>query len=220
MKSFFTFLILVFLLNGCTYNQIEIEKMEKLDKILLQNKIINEKLEDISQRLSFMEEKLEPKTVIKEKTKVVVVNKAITEDEKLIVGSNEYVYIPSIDTKFDARIDTGATTTSLHATDIKEFERDGKKWVKFKLQKSNTFIEKSLPVERIISIKRHGAQNQERYVVKLRVKLGDWSELIDVSLTDRSKFEYPMLIGRNFLNGYLVVDVSKKYLIKTEKDEK
>lgn len=56
-----------------------------------------------------------------------------TPDGMLILGSEEWVYVPEIDQTFKARVDTGATTSSISATDIVPFERDGKDWVKFKI---------------------------------------------------------------------------------------
>jgi len=45
----------------------------------------------------------------------------------------------------------------------------------------------------------------------MRINVAKSSQLIDVTLTDRSKFSYPVLIGKNFLTGLILVDVSKKY---------
>ncbi|RXK12163.1 ATP-dependent Zn protease [Halarcobacter mediterraneus] len=198
------------------------EKKLHLQKIEATNEKVEEVKKNITlleKRIELVEKELNPKVVVKEKIKTVFVEKPVTKDKKTIVGIYEKVYIPSIEQVYEAKIDTGATTTSIHALDIKEFERDGKKWVKFKFQnEKKELIEKSLPVERVVSIKRHGVEkNQRRYVVKMRINLGDYSEVIDVSLTDRSKFNYPILIGRNFLNGYIVVDVSKKYITKPTK---
>ncbi|MEF1299096.1 RimK/LysX family protein, partial [Vibrio parahaemolyticus] len=56
-----------------------------------------------------------------------------TPDGMLILGSEEWVYVPAIDQTFKARVDTGATTSSISATEIVPFERDGKDWVQFKI---------------------------------------------------------------------------------------
>ena len=65
-----------------------------------------------------------------------------------------------------------------------------------------------------ILIKRHGEESQRRYVVKMRVVLGNVSQLISVNLNDRDSYQYPVLIGRNFLRDYFIVDVAKKYQLK------
>lgn len=166
------------------------------------------KLEEPKEKIIIKE-----KIVYKEKKVPVYITKEPKQkDSKIILGNYEYVYIPSENLKLKAKIDTGATTTSLHAINIKAFERDGKKWVKFTLEnEKGELINKALPISRIVYIKRHGAKNQKRYVVQMRINVANSSQLVDVTLTDRSKFSYPVLIGKNFLTGMVLVDVSKKF---------
>jgi hypothetical protein len=45
------------------------------------------------------------------------------------------------------------------------------------------------------------------------VTLGETRSRIDVNLTDRTNFEYPVLIGRNFLTDSLIVDVSRHHTL-------
>jgi len=40
--------------------------------------------------------------------------------------------------------------------------------------------------------------------------------LILVTLTDRSRFDYPVLIGRNFLRGEYIVDVEYSHTVTVE----
>ncbi|MDX2501816.1 MAG: RimK/LysX family protein, partial [Deltaproteobacteria bacterium] len=47
-------------------------------------------------------------------------------------------------------------------------------------------------------------------VVKLKAVMGKVELLREFSLTDRSNFTYPVLIGRNFLQGEFIVDVTRK----------
>lgn len=148
------------------------------------------------------------KEIIKPKKQQEVLKK----DNKIIIGEIEYAYIPSANIRLKARIDTGATTTSINALNIKKVMRDGKAWVKFDLVDENKKRHpKSFPLYETISIKRHGTDDQKRYVIKMRINIAHSSQLIRVSLTDRSKFTFPVLLGRNFLNGVALVDVSKKF---------
>lgn len=152
-------------------------------------------------------------TSMKSNQKVRQVDSASQYDDMYVFGEAENVTVVSQDFTYKARLDTGATTTSIHAVDISRFTRDGEKWVKFSLldpkTKEKKQIERSL--SRIVSIKRHGTEDQKRPVVKLKLKMGPLEKVCEVSLTDRSKFEYPVLIGRNFLSGSAVVDVSHIY---------
>lgn len=55
-----------------------------------------------------------------------------------IIGEVEPIYFLPMKSPFAARIDTGATTSSLDCQDVEYFERDGEKWVAFKLKNRKT----------------------------------------------------------------------------------
>ncbi len=138
--------------------------------------------------------------------------------EKLVIGEAEHIGIPALDAVFKARIDTGATTTSIYAVDIQEFERDTKPWVRFVVknaeQKKDYPLE--MPVASVAMIKKRGVEGETRRpAVKLVLVMGDATRQVNVNLADRTGFEYPLLIGRDFLRGLAVVDVSKKYTQET-----
>lgn len=139
---------------------------------------------------------------------------SVKKNEKMVIGEAENVRILPADIIYDSRIDTGATTTSLHAGNLEIFERDGKKWVKFDLKGKNKTKTVEMKVKKFKNIKRHGAPDHRRPVVSIRLVLGNVSQKIDVTLNDRSKFTYPGLIGRNFMKDMMVVDVSQKYTVE------
>jgi len=141
--------------------------------------------------------------------------------DKVILGEVEKVYIPAHKLLLDARIDTGAKRSSMHAENIVSFERDGKDWVHFEmLNNKNERIKVEKKVVRKITVKRHLEAGQERYVVKMRLNISSLSYLIELSLTDRGQYEYPILIGRNYLKGNEIVDPSKKYTQKPVKENR
>ena len=115
-----------------------------------------------------------------------------------------------------ARIDTGAKTSSLNATNIELFEclfgNNTETWVRFTVEDSvnKEMVEIESELVRTAKIKRHGTESEKRHIVKLWTQLGKVNKCVEFSLTDRSNFKYPVLIGRNFLSGDFVVDVSKK----------
>ena len=137
--------------------------------------------------------------------------------EKLIVGEAEYVAIPALNSVFAARIDTGAKTTSIYAVDIEIFERDGKPWARFTV--INPGQDKEFPLEmeiaRSLLIKQQGDDAQRRHSVALDLTMGKITKRIDVNLADRSNYKFPLLIGRDFLQGSAIVDVAQKYTQKT-----
>ena len=135
-------------------------------------------------------------------------------DVKKIIGSVENIRLVPPNVVLKARIDTGAKTTSVDARDITPFERDGKEWVRFVIVKGKKEYTIERKVIKTVLIKRHGTESQNRYVVKMRIILGKVSRLISVTLNDRDDYKYPVLIGRNFLRDFFIVDVAKKHQFK------
>lgn len=142
-------------------------------------------------------------------------------DNKLLVGSLEECGLP--DLKIDAlsmRVDTGAKTSSLHVDNIEEFERNGELWVSFDIHPDiynvTTIVKREAKVNAQRHIKSSNATRQKRYVIDTRIELGDQSWVIDLTLTDRSEMSYLMLLGRQAMEGRLIVDPEKEYLLKQD----
>ena len=132
-----------------------------------------------------------------------------------IVGAVEWVAVGRSKLMMEARIDTGADTTSIHAENIQLIEKDGRRYVRFILVEPETGrqVRQELRLRRRVLIKQSNGLRDRRFVVRMWVAVGDARSHIDVNLTDRSDFEYPMLIGRNFLTDSLIVDVSRHHTI-------
>ena len=131
-----------------------------------------------------------------------------------VIGAVEWATVEPGDLRLQARIDTGAETTSIHAENIELVERDGKRYVRFELLDGEGGL---LPMEarlrRRVLIKQHEGEPERRYVVRMWITLGEVRSRIDVNLSDREDFEYPLLIGRNFLVDAMVVDVSRQHIL-------
>ena len=133
-------------------------------------------------------------------------------DNRIVLGGIENVFLDPPNLEFSARIDTGAKTSSLNAVDMIEFERDGDPYVKFHVIHPETGkkIELTRRVRGHVRIKDHKSESRRRPIVSLRVRLANIDERISFTLVDRSKFSQQVLLGRNFLRDLAVVDVSKK----------
>lgn len=131
-----------------------------------------------------------------------------------IIGAVEWVQVEPGDLRMEARIDTGAETTSIHAEDIQLVEKDGKRYVHFNLLDPANGEKRPIEerLRRTVKIKMGEDEHDRRYVVKLWITLGEAHSLVDVTLTDRESMEYPLLIGRNFLVDAAIVDVSRQHL--------
>lgn len=127
-----------------------------------------------------------------------------------IIGAVEPIYLKDMNSVFYARVDTGATTSSLDATEITRFERDGEDWVSFVVTNAQTKETKKFEkkVARKISIKRQSGNNESRVSVNMEIKFGNQQLVKEFTLVHREDFNYQVLIGRNILNGLAVVDVA------------
>lgn len=133
---------------------------------------------------------------------------------KSLIGRREVIDIPRLGVySVDAKVDTGAYTSAIHCNEIKEINKNGKKYISFILLDPShpQYNDKVLKVENYKSsfIKNSFGQREKRFIVKIPIKI--YGELIETefSLTDRSEMKYPILLGRKFIQGRFLVDVSK-----------
>lgn len=140
--------------------------------------------------------------------------------DKLLVGEIETVHIDPSDIKMLARIDSGATTSSLDARRITRFERDGKDWVRFDLVNRQNDEVKTIerPLVRNARIVQSNTEEYERRpVVLMNLTLGDISQMVEFTLSDREHLTYAVLIGRNVMKDIILVDVGKKDIAPPKK---
>jgi hypothetical protein len=136
--------------------------------------------------------------------------------QKKVVGWIEKVRIYPGNFLVHAKLDSGAEYSSLDASDMQIFERDGKKWVRFDLEEKREG--KKLTIERPLlrwaPIKRHNQEPQRRPVITLGVCLGNIYKETEVNLINRKNYQYRMLIGRKFMEGAVIIDPSARYTVE------
>jgi len=141
--------------------------------------------------------------------------------EKLIMGWLESVYLRPWNLRVTAKLDTGAKTSSLHADNIEHFSHDGQDWVRFKLSgedSSKTPVTVEKPLVRTAWIKERTSQSSKRVVVKLNLCKNGREYETEFTLGDRSNFNYPVLLGRSFLENVALVDAASTFVYKAETD--
>ncbi|MEM9532546.1 MAG: ATP-dependent zinc protease [Pseudomonadota bacterium] len=139
---------------------------------------------------------------------------AVGIDGKTVIGQIEWIYMTPPGRHYRARVDSGAETSSLSATDVVEFERDGDDWVRFTFEHDNdeSTVQLELPIVRTALIRQAGVPKPERrVVVDMAIRLGRELQTTEFTLTDRSHMTYPVLLGRAFLRDLYVIDVSQSF---------
>lgn len=132
----------------------------------------------------------------------------IDQTEFEIFGWVEWVKLMDGELRLKAKLDTGAANSSLDATNIERFRRDGQRWVRFTVTDPETedLLELEKRLVRNVRIVRHDGEHQRRPVIKMPICFGIERREVEVNLIDRSNFIYPMLLGRSALEEYALID--------------
>lgn len=130
---------------------------------------------------------------------------------KVVIGRAELLHFMDFDiADVPAKVDSGAYRSAVHASNIHVtdgsliFEILGNHPVCGKLSKTYSTHE-----YKIVTIANSFGHEEQRYEVKLRVKLGPKIFIATFTLADRSKKIYPILIGRKMLNKRFLVDTNE-----------
>jgi hypothetical protein len=138
----------------------------------------------------------------------------VLKKDKEVIGRREIIDLPLLNLfKIDAKIDTGAYTSAIHCHDIKVVKSDEGAMVHFKILDPShadyNHKEFILPVFDERRIKNSFGQVQKRVIIKTTMCMFGKEFPVELSLADRSRLEYPILIGRKVLKNRFIVDVSK-----------
>ena len=135
---------------------------------------------------------------------------------KLEVGWREFVALPDLGIpSLRAKVDTGARTSALHAVALEVYEKDGAPWVSFQVPLPGKPRRKrcAAPLLDERWIKNTGGEAEQRYIVRTTLVLGKRHWHIEVSLANREKMEFDLILGRTAIRRHrLLVDPGKSYL--------
>lgn len=147
------------------------------------------------------------------------------EAEKTTIGWREWVRLPELEgAVVKAKVDTGARTSSLHAFDLTETERDGETWIEFSfhpLQRDEDTVARG--AARLVDRRKVTASSghsELRYVVETELELNEHSFPIEMTLTRRDAMGFRMLLGRRALRDHAIVDPRRSYLGAESKEQR
>ncbi len=126
-----------------------------------------------------------------------------------IIGRREFVSFPLLNLQhIEAKIDTGAYTSSLHCQQIKLTVVNNKKNLQVQLLDNSIHTITNFTKKKI---KNSFGEMEERFIIKTIIQIGRKKINTTVSLSDRENMRYPVLIGRRLLKGKFMVDVNLIY---------
>ena len=141
-----------------------------------------------------------------------------TFDHLTVIGLREWIGLPELGIdKIRAKVDSGAKTSALHASDIETFIREGETWVRFNAHTGTPQKPRDVPCEALLtSYKRVRSSNghiEERHVIRTPMVLGDQCWPVEFTLSCRKSMRYRVLLGCSaMLDGQLVINPGLRFV--------
>ena len=134
-----------------------------------------------------------------------------TKKNKVLVGWREWCSLPEIGIPaIKAKIDTGARTSSLHAFDIKTSRTEQHGRVHFSSHpiqgNSKIVIQCHAPIVDERYITSSSGHKELRCVISTKLVLGNITQEIQLTLSDRDPLRFRMLLGREALSKNVIIN--------------
>lgn len=126
-----------------------------------------------------------------------------------LIGWREWVAFPELGIDaIKAKIDTGARTSSLHASRITPFLQDGEQWVRFEVhpfqRDTKRTVTASAPLLGQRSIRSTSGHDMLRPVIVTDLELAGERRSIELTLSNRDTMGFRLLLGRRALRRFHV----------------
>jgi len=141
----------------------------------------------------------------------------VRRNDRRIVGWREWVALPALGLdRVEAKLDTGARTSALHASDQEIVAVEGAPWVRFRTQATQQrnderVVDCFAPLADRRWVTNSGGGRERRHVIETPLRLGDETWTVEITLTNREEMGFRMLIGRQAMRGRLIVDPMNSY---------
>jgi hypothetical protein len=141
--------------------------------------------------------------------------------EKVIIGWREWISLPDLGIEqIKVKVDTGARTSAIHATNIEIFTRRKIDYVSFSIHplqhKSKPVIQCIAPLVGLREIKSSTGHVTERPVIRSTFLLGDYLWEAEMTLVNRDMMGFRMLLGREAIRPNYLVHPGKSYLLSKQ----
>lgn len=132
------------------------------------------------------------------------------------IGWAELVQLPDLGLDhIRAKIDTGAATSSIHATRLTPIETDEGLMVEFwtRVHQDEPSRKFTAPAVARRKIKSSNGKVQLRYVIETRMRMGDFTWTGHLTLANRRAMAFPILIGRRALARGYRVNCARRWML-------
>lgn len=135
----------------------------------------------------------------------------MAKSESQVYGYVEKATLLDKNVTVSAKLDTGAKSASLNAVNITEIDKNGVPYLRFTVPTKEGNFEFEGKYMGKVKIKVRASEASggllkatpiQRSVVQLNIKLGDKIRAINVNLTNRKHFLYPLLLGRDAIIAF------------------
>lgn len=135
----------------------------------------------------------------------------------IIIGGEEWCSFPGLNIPaIKARVDSGAKTSAIHASNIHKFNRKGEKWVSFEVHPIQDTRRITLRCKAKViahrNIKSSSGISEKRYVIQSTMKIGNYQWNIELTLANRDSMGFRMLLGREAMENRVFVDPANSFL--------
>ena len=132
------------------------------------------------------------------------------------IGWREWVSLPDLGIAWiKAKVDTGARSSSVHAVDLELAERDGVQVVRFRLFPGQRNDVESVLCEAAVkefrTIRSSNGQLSRRPVIVTSLSMNGRTFPSELTLADRSRMGFRMLLGRESFRGRFCIDPGRSY---------
>jgi hypothetical protein len=133
-----------------------------------------------------------------------------------VIGWREWVELPDLGiASIKAKVDTGARSSSLHAFNLVEFQRDGVLWIRFDVhpvqRKSRVVVTAEARVLDFRLVRSSSGMTERRPVIVTHIHMLGLVWPAELTLARRDDMGFRMLLGRQAFRGRFLVDAGRSY---------
>ena len=134
-----------------------------------------------------------------------------------VIGWKEWLSLPDlVIPAIKAKIDTGARTSALHTFSIEDYTINGNLMVRFGIhplqKRKDVELYCEAPVLDRRRVKDSSGHTEMRYTIETKAVLGGVEWPIHITLTNRDRMMFRMLLGRTALEHRFTIDPARSYL--------